>query len=740
MKAVILAGGRGERLRPITDTRPKPLVPVLARPVMDYCLSLLSHYGVQEAYVTTHYLAEQIRARYGKRAFGMQMHYSLEKKPMGTAGAVKLLEDVLCREEAFLVMSGDALCDFDLEKALAFHKEKKADATMILSSVRTPMEYGVVLSDSGERIFAFSEKPDWSETFSDRVNTGVYILSPRVLGRVPENQKFDFSMDLFPTLLREGYRLFGYKDDGYWCDIGKVSTLYRCNRDLLMGKARTWFEPYGTTKTSADGKGTYFVSDGARIDEGAVIGEGTVISPGVHLAEGCRVDGSIIMEETEVGKNALVRDAILCEKTVLEPGAIAMTGSVLGAESRALSGAAILSGSRIPPSSKILSAPPFYEEGLVFTEEGAAKESGIGLDEKETERLGFALATARQGQIGVFWEADARARSAALHFAAGVVRGGATACLFGEATREVASFGAARFLLPSAFICSGEKGTLIFVLEKDGFPLSRKEVLRLGRCHEERERRTTGGIETMVPIRESYCRALREMLGEGNQKAVSLVGGNATLLREAAIKAGFSAYNERKEKGICLEILPETLRLFVNGEHLADTERIRLLLVERELKRGRRRFFLPDTTPPLLREHITARGGTAEQFTLSHTTKDESELRRKGSEDRWLFDVNFLAAKLLREIKTLTTKEINDLILATPEVYVSELRYYPKEDTKAKLLGRLARLPEEKEVRIAPGFFAIRIISSAYRFEAALDQAMEIRGKINEIEKEIRGD
>jgi mannose-1-phosphate guanylyltransferase/phosphomannomutase len=151
MKAVILAGGRGERLRPITDTRPKPLVPVLARPVMDYCLSLLGHHGVTKAYVTTHYLASQIRHRYGEEAFGVQLSYHAEKEPLGTCGGVKELEEHLAGEECFLVMSGDALCDFDLSSAIRFHREKKADVTIILSSVKTPLEYGVVLQDTMEQ-------------------------------------------------------------------------------------------------------------------------------------------------------------------------------------------------------------------------------------------------------------------------------------------------------------------------------------------------------------------------------------------------------------------------------------------------------------------------------------------------------------------------------------------------------------------------------------------------------------
>ena len=228
MKAVILAGGRGERLRPLTDTRPKPLVPVLARPVMDYVLSLIAHHGVTEAFVTTHYLAHQIRRRYGESAFGMRLSYAEEREPMGTAGGVKLLEDELRREEMFLVISGDALCDFDLARAFAFHREKKADATVILSSVKTPLEYGVVLQDSFEKIFAFSEKPDWSETFSDQVNTGVYILNPSCIDEIPEGEFFHIT-HLMEKIKARGGRVgcfpvseHAWKDMGEWPEYLKM--------------------------------------------------------------------------------------------------------------------------------------------------------------------------------------------------------------------------------------------------------------------------------------------------------------------------------------------------------------------------------------------------------------------------------------------------------------------------------------------------------------------------------------
>lgn len=737
MKAVILAGGRGERLRPITDTRPKPLVPVLARPVMDYCLSLLAHHGVEEAFVTTHYLASQIRERYGDEAFGVRLTYSLEKVPLGTAGGVKLLEDKLRDEELFLVMSGDALCDFDLRSAVRFHREKKSDATVILSSVKTPLEYGVVLSDRFRRIFAFSEKPDWSEAFSDLVNTGVYILSPNVLRLVPEGKPFDFSRDLFPLMLRGNGALYGYKEKGYWCDIGRIATLYRCNRDLLSGKVKTYLPPVGETRESHGEKS--FIAHSARVSDKARVGGGSIIGEGAVLEEDSVVQGTLVMEEAAVGRGALARDAVLCEKSRLEARASAMPGSVLGASSTVFEGGVLPPDTKTAPFAELGGREVFEEEDLIFTEWGIGMGDRTGLSHEYAERLGFAMARTFSGAVGVFHgEKETTPRFAAL-FAAGVLRGGGTAELFGGADLASASFGARLHAIPSVFLTErGGKG-VFYALEADGFPLTRAHALSLERAVRETGKSYPAGqILSRPSVREDYVSALSREMGEGKGRTVFFGGRLGELLREAAIKAGFTAYDE-KDGALHFSVFPRQVKLYLDGERLCDTEKLRLFVLERELEQGRRRFFLPDSVPALFAEHIRSRGGTAEFFSLAHTAKDETDKRREGGETRYLFDTAYLAARAVREMKEMTKEALKSALRATPDVYVSELKCYPSLEHKAALLGRLSQLPPTVGVRLAPGFFSLRIVSSAQRFETALDNAMEFRGKINEIEKEIRG-
>lgn len=739
MKAVILAGGRGERLRPITDSRPKPLVPVLARPVMDYCLSLLAHHGVTRGYVTTHYLADQIRHRYGSEAFGVTLSYHLETRPMGTCGALKLLENEFLSEELFLVMSGDALCDFDLSEAVRFHREKNADATIILSSVKTPLEYGVVLRDTLDRIFAFSEKPDWSETLSDLANTGVYILSPRVLAKIPEGKAFDFAQDLFPLLLREGYSLYGYKDRGYWCDIGKIPTLYRCNLDVLQGKAKTYLEPVGKTYRSEDGEGCYFVSNSAVVEDGAEIRRNTIISPHVHLAEGSRTSGAILMEKTEIKKGATVKDAILCEGCRIGEDAQILPNSVLGAQSVA-EPASVSRGKKYPPSSLLPRKAPFCEEGLIFTERGAACGETPALNREEARRLGYSFARLWGGKIGVLWdEALRESASFATAFAEGVILGDGQALMLDRGTEEMASFGANLFSIPVVFVSACGEGGAFFAFGKEGMPLLRREELKLSRFAEEELPRTAeGDLLYRGDLRGRWRNSLERNMGRGGGRAVGFVGPFAQILKEAAINAGFAAYSGSRGKGLSLEVFHGEVKLFLDGERLADTEKLRLYLLDRELKEGRRRFALPRNAPAVFAERILEYGGEVERFSLNATLHEERLPRARAARDRWLFDNAHLAARLLSRFAEVGEAGLARELKSIPEVYITSLRYEPKEENKAKLLAMAGSFGEnEKKVRLESGFYEMKIISEASSFEAALEHAFEIRGKINEIEEKL---
>src|SRR4051795_12148386 len=237
MKAVVMAGGEGPRLRPLTSNQPKPMVPIVGKPCMEHIVELLKAHEFVDIVVTLAFMPQAIRGYFGAgETHGVSIRYSVEEAPMGTAGSVKLAEDAL--DEPFLVISGDALCDIDLEALVRFHEEKEALVTIGLKSVDNPLEFGIVVTDEDGRVERFLEKPSWGQVFTDTINTGIYVLESEVLRHVPTDRPYDFSKELFPLLLEMGRPIYGFVLDGYWQDIGNLDQYRQANFDALDEKVR----------------------------------------------------------------------------------------------------------------------------------------------------------------------------------------------------------------------------------------------------------------------------------------------------------------------------------------------------------------------------------------------------------------------------------------------------------------------------------------------------------------------
>ena len=238
MKAVILAGGEGTRLKAVTGDTPNPLVPLLGRSMMEHILRLLRRCGFTEVCAALRYHAADFEKAFSDGSqLGLRLCYRVEDEPLGTAGAVKNCEDFY-GDEDFLLISGDAACDFDLAALAEEHRARGAAVTVALTRESVPLRFGLAVTDAAGDIRGFVEKPDWGRVVSDLVNTGIYVLSPRAMARVPRGVPFDFARDLFPLLLREGEKLAGVVCEGYWCDVGTPASYYRCCADALEGRLR----------------------------------------------------------------------------------------------------------------------------------------------------------------------------------------------------------------------------------------------------------------------------------------------------------------------------------------------------------------------------------------------------------------------------------------------------------------------------------------------------------------------
>lgn len=340
MKAIIMAGGEGSRLRPLTCNRPKPLVPVVNRPIMAYGIELLKKCGICEIGVTLRYLPDAIQDYFGDGSeFGVRLHYFIEERPLGTAGSVKNAAAFL--NETFLVLSGDALTDMDLREAVAFHRERGALATIILARVKCPLEYGVVIAGEGGRIHRFLEKPGWGEVFSDTVNTGIYVLEPEVLNYFGADRPFDFSQDLFPLLLREKKPLYGVVLSGYWCDVGSLEAYLQAHEDILSGKVKVripgreiapqvWADEGVVVDESARVEGPVVIGAHAQIGSGAYVGKFSVLGAGCIVQSGATIKRSVVWDHCFIGREAALRGAVLGNKVQVQANAGVYEGAVVG--------------------------------------------------------------------------------------------------------------------------------------------------------------------------------------------------------------------------------------------------------------------------------------------------------------------------------------------------------------------------------------------------------------------------
>ncbi|MGE5557131.1 MAG: sugar phosphate nucleotidyltransferase [Bacillota bacterium] len=340
MKAVIMAGGKGTRLRPLTCNVPKPMVPILNLPMMEYILGLLAKHGFNEIYVTLHYLAEQIEQYFGagtKR--GLSIRYFTENTPLGTAGSVKNLESFL--NDTFLVVSGDALTDIDLTEAFEFHRQKSSMATLLLKSVKNPLEYGVVITLKDGLIARFLEKPAWSEVFSDTVNTGIYILEPEIFSFCPPGQIFDFSKDLFPLLLQKKLPLYGLPMEGYWSDIGNIEQYRQAHYDFLSQKINLpipgfqlrenlWVGENVEIAGSAKLGAFIHIGNNCTIGDHAAIEDFSALGNHGHIGDLVSIKRSIIGNYAFLGNGANLRGAILSDHAVLKNNVNVYEGAIVG--------------------------------------------------------------------------------------------------------------------------------------------------------------------------------------------------------------------------------------------------------------------------------------------------------------------------------------------------------------------------------------------------------------------------
>jgi mannose-1-phosphate guanylyltransferase len=339
MKAVILVGGLGTRLRPLTTNTPKPLIPILNRPFIETMLLRLRNQGISEAILAVQYLADRFRQQLGDGSeFGLRLHIVEEPEPRGTAGAVKHVSDLL--DDTTFVLNGDVLSDLDLRAMLAFHRARGAAATISLAAVDDPSRYGLVETDAAQRVERFVEKPRPEQVTTNMVNSGTYIIEPALLRHVLSGQYAMFERDLFPTALASGDPVYGYPAKAYWTDIGKPDTYLQVHYDLLQSNAGyqieghnvqrgVWLQGEAEIDVSAELVGPVLIGAGCTIGRNVRIIGPAVLGQQCVIAAGAVIQGSVLWANNEIGEEARIEESIIGQHNLIGPRTVVREGAII---------------------------------------------------------------------------------------------------------------------------------------------------------------------------------------------------------------------------------------------------------------------------------------------------------------------------------------------------------------------------------------------------------------------------
>jgi mannose-1-phosphate guanylyltransferase/phosphomannomutase len=492
VKAVIMAGGEGTRLRPLTSNQPKPMIPLANRPMMEHIVGLLREHGFTDIVVTVAFLANTIRTYFGDGSeFGVRMAYATEETPLGTAGSVRNAMDEL--DEPFLVISGDVLTDIDLSEVVRFHEEKGALATIALESMENPLEFGIVITREDGSIERFLEKPTWGQVFSDTINTGIYVLDPEVFDFIPAGRPVDFSGEVFPAILDAGRPIFGYVTEGYWEDVGTLDAYLKAHHDVLDGRVDldiagfrisdgVWLGEGAEVDPRARVDGPAIIGDNSRVEAGAHLAAYTVLGSNVRVGRDAYLERCVVHDNSYLGDSVRLRGCLVGRSADLRRGARCEEGVVLGDECFVGEHAVISANVKVYPFKTV--------------ETGAVINSSIVWESRGARQLFGRLGVSGLANVDVTPELAARVAMAY----ASTLKKGTTVTTSRDASR------AARAVKRAVMVGLNAAGLNVDDLELATVPVTRFQV---------RTARSQGGVTVRLVPGDPQSVAIRFLDSEG---------------------------------------------------------------------------------------------------------------------------------------------------------------------------------------------------------------------------------
>lgn len=493
MKAVVLAGGQGNRLRPLTCDVPKPLMPVLTKPIAEYITDLLVSYGFDDICFTLGYLSKEMVEfinNLNVKNDKVKLSYYIEEKPLGTAGCLKKIFPEKIGSD-ILIISGDCMCDIDLGKVMKYHVAKKADATIVCKEVRNTDEYGTLCLDEENRVVGFCEKADKNHAVSSLANCGIYILSEKTAELAEKYDSCDFSKDIFPEMLQKSMNIYAYNTDSYWCDIGDIIQYRMCVFDVLNAKVKTNLSipadeiiSYSDNLVSNDVSfiPPVFIGNNVKISQGCVLGPNAVIEDNSVIHRNVKIKNSIIGQSALIENGCDITGAVIAKGCTLKNSCTVLENACIGSGCVIGTGTTIKEGVSIWPGKKILSSSYVSEnvrEGKYFDEliiDGGV--SGRTFRELRTDkccRIGMAAGSClKEGIFGIGYDGDKSSKALALAMISGLISSGCTVYDFGECYSSQLQFCISYSSVESgAYIKTENRESTIRLYEKFGLPLTR---------------------------------------------------------------------------------------------------------------------------------------------------------------------------------------------------------------------------------------------------------------------------
>ena len=753
MESVIMAGGEGSRLRPLTCDNPKPMARLCGRPALCYIIELLARHGVSKASLTLRYLPNAITDYFDEKAYaGVSLRFVEENEPLGTAGSVKnAAQDPA---EDILVISGDALCDVDLTAAIARHKASGADATLIVTAVDDPREYGLVVSDKEGFVTGFVEKPGWEQARVNAANTGIYILSPFALSLIPEGQPFDFAKDLFPKMLEQGLKLAVFETKDYWCDIGDLDSYRSCQMDMLASRVNV-----SLRESVPPAPGDYTVIEPVFLGEHVTIGKGAVIGPGAVLDDGttvcamAKVRNSVLLPGSYVGEYASISGSVLCEGASVKRGAQLFEGAVVGPKgvigenAKVLEHVRIWPGKTAPKGARVAENIQYGSGPELFDDDGVSGEAGADLTPMLCARLGCAAGSLKKSKrVGIAFSKGLAAKALAHAVTAGILSTGAQAWSFGQTLESCAAFAAGFCGLPVTLYVSGGPRCGIKILGEGGLPprrelereleglLKKEEFTRCG-WDGYRDTADMAGMR-LVYQQELYRTAPKGLVGMSAQVR-SADPDAAQFLEDTLLRLGCDC-----AEGMMLNLSADGESLTINDESAGylTWDKIVTLNCLLNFLQGKD-AAIPYDAPRVIDGLAEKYGRQALRYVRCPTDHDDDEARQLAQSQWYLRDGMLAAVRLLHYCKTEKTN-LSDLCGMIPD-FATVVRDFEIDSPVGEVLSKLDGEGAREGVMLTrkDGSLLLRPVKSGRRIKVFAESvnAETARSLCDEVEEMLCG-